>query len=87
MPEILAEVAPGTDVRRPGTEMRAGTVLRTAGARLRALDAAIAEAAGIAEVSVREPVVALEGRWLGRSPGSWRRSGRASRKAASGPIS
>lgn len=61
LPEILAEVAPGTDVRRAGSEARAGAILRAEGARLRALDAAIAQAAGLERVRVREPIVALDG--------------------------
>lgn len=61
MPEILAEVAPGTDVRREGSEVRAGAILRAQGSRLRALDVAIAQAASLERVRVREPLVALDG--------------------------
>jgi molybdopterin biosynthesis enzyme len=59
MPEILAEAVPGEDVRRAGEDVRAGAVLREAGETVRALDAAIARAAGIAACVVRRPVVCI----------------------------
>jgi hypothetical protein len=65
IPEIQAEVAPGTDVRRAGAEARAGETLIAAGRRLRASDAAALAALGVGTVSVRAPLVRLDGAaWL-----------------------
>lgn len=65
IPEIQAEVAPGTDVRRAGAEARAGETLIAAGRRLRASDAAALTALGVGTVSVRAPLVRLDGAaWL-----------------------
>ncbi|WP_349368037.1 hypothetical protein [Salinarimonas sp.] len=61
IPEIQAEVAPGTDVRRAGAEARAGEVVIPAGRRLRACDAAALAALGVATVPVCTPRVRLEG--------------------------
>ncbi|MGJ3261765.1 MAG: molybdopterin-binding protein [Salinarimonas sp.] len=61
IPEILAEVAPGTDVRRAGEDAREGAVLLAAGHRLRATDAAALAGLGVATVSVRRPRVRLVG--------------------------
>jgi len=56
---ITAPVAPGEGVLRPGVDMDAGTILRPAGHVLRASDIAALTAAGIGEVSVREPLIHL----------------------------
>ncbi|GGK45106.1 hypothetical protein [Salinarimonas ramus] len=61
IPEILAEVAPGTDVRRAGEEARAGTLLMPAGHRLRASDVSVLAALGIDRVAVSRPRVRLDG--------------------------
>lgn len=61
IPEIQAEVAPGTDIRRAGAEAHAGDVLIDAGRRLRAADAAALAALGRETVAVRTPRVRLEG--------------------------
>ncbi|WP_188311846.1 hypothetical protein [Salinarimonas soli] len=59
VPEILAAVAPGEGVRRPGEDMGAGAVLRAAGEPLRPLDLALARAIGRADLPVRRPVAVL----------------------------
>jgi molybdopterin molybdotransferase len=51
--EVVLEAAPGENVRRVGEDLRAGHVLRRAGEVLRPLDAAVAAAAGLADVPVR----------------------------------
>jgi molybdopterin biosynthesis enzyme len=57
--ELVEEAAPGEGARRPGEDVSAGFVLRPAGTRLRALDAAIAAAAGVATCTVRSPRLAI----------------------------
>lgn len=57
--EAFEEAAPGDWARRTGEDLRPGTVLRSAGERLSALDAAIGSAAGIDRCQVRQPVVAM----------------------------
>jgi molybdopterin biosynthesis enzyme len=52
--EIVAEVAPGENVRRVGDDAARGEVLRPAGARLRNQDAAAAAAAGLRACLVRQ---------------------------------
>ncbi|WP_169728780.1 hypothetical protein [Salinarimonas rosea] len=61
IPEVLAEVAPGTDVRRAGEDARAGAVVLPAGHRLRASDASGLAAIGVANVAIRRPRVRLDG--------------------------
>ena len=55
--EILAQVAPGDGVLAAQGDIRAGTVLLKAGARLRAIDLAVLALAGIERVPVRLPRV------------------------------
>jgi molybdopterin biosynthesis enzyme len=57
--ELVEEAAPGEGARRPGEDVSAGFVLRRAGGRLRALDAAIAIAAGVASCTIRSPRLAI----------------------------
>jgi molybdopterin biosynthesis enzyme len=57
--EIVASIAPGEGVRPAGGDAGAGAVLREAGQRIRPIDAALALAAGIERVSVREPRVQI----------------------------
>ena len=57
MAEIAASAAPGEGVRRAGEDAAAGTLLRGAGERMRALDVAAASAAGIERCLVRQPRV------------------------------
>lgn len=52
-------LAPGTGVATIGADAVAGTVLRAAGQQLRALDVAVLQAAGIANVSMRQPRTAI----------------------------
>jgi molybdopterin biosynthesis enzyme len=55
--EAVAPVAPGEGILSAGADAASGTPLRRAGERLRAIDVAAVAAAGIANVSVREPRV------------------------------
>lgn len=57
--EAFEEAAPGNWARRTGEDLRPGTVLRSAGQRLSALDAGIGLAAGLESCLVRQPVVGL----------------------------
>jgi molybdopterin biosynthesis enzyme len=57
--EIIAPVAPGEGVLAANTDAAAGTPLRRAGERVRDLDLAVLNAAGIANVMVREPNIFL----------------------------
>jgi molybdopterin biosynthesis enzyme len=57
--EAIAPVAPGEGVLAPGGDAAPETALRRAGERLRALDSAAMAAAGIAEVTIRSPRLAL----------------------------
>jgi molybdopterin molybdotransferase len=57
--ELTDEAAPGEGARRAGEDVAAGFVLRRAGERVRALDAAIAAAAGVASCDVRRCRVAI----------------------------
>ncbi len=57
---VLEAVAPGEGVRPPGEDAAAGAVLREAGQLLAPLDLVL-EAAGVTEVAVRVPRVALRG--------------------------
>lgn len=57
--EAIAAVAPGEGVLAPGGDATPATALRRAGERLRALDLAAMAAAGIAEVTIRSPRLAL----------------------------
>jgi molybdopterin biosynthesis enzyme len=52
-------LAPGAGVAAIGADAGAGTVLRAAAQQLRALDVAVLQAAGIADVSVRRPRIAI----------------------------
>ena len=56
--EAVAAVSPGEGVLPAGGDASPPTALRRAGERLRAIDRAVMAAAGIAEVTVREPRVA-----------------------------
>jgi molybdopterin biosynthesis enzyme len=57
--EALSSVAPGEGVLAIDADIRAGTILRRAGERLRAIDEVILAAAGVAHVMVREPRIHL----------------------------
>ncbi len=57
--EAIAPVAPGEGVLAAGGDAAPATPLRRAGERLRALDLAAIAAAGIAEVTIRAPRLAL----------------------------
>jgi molybdopterin molybdotransferase len=63
-----APVAPGDGVLAAGGDVKAGTLLRRAGAVVRATDAAAFAAAGMAEVAVREPRVRVAPARAGRDP-------------------
>ena len=55
--QALAAVAPGEGILPPGGDVAAGVVLKTTGARLRRIDAAVLLALGIERVTIREPRV------------------------------
>jgi molybdopterin molybdotransferase len=57
--EAIAAVAPGEGVLQPGGDAAPASLLRRAGARLRAIDVAAMAAADIAEVSIRSPRIAV----------------------------
>jgi molybdopterin biosynthesis enzyme len=57
--EAIASVAPGEGVLAAGGDATPATALRRVGERLRALDLASMAAAGIAEVTIRSPRLAL----------------------------
>jgi len=57
--EAVAAVAPGEGVLPPGGDTTPAAALRCAGERLRALDLAVMAAAGIVEVTIRLPRIAL----------------------------
>jgi molybdopterin biosynthesis enzyme len=57
--EAVAPVAPGDGILAPGGDAAPAIALRRAGERLRALDLAAMAAAGIAEVIIRAPRLAL----------------------------
>jgi molybdopterin biosynthesis enzyme len=57
--EALAPVTPGDGVLASGGDARADTILQHSGTRLRHSDIAVLKAAGIKDVSVRVPGVAL----------------------------
>jgi molybdopterin molybdotransferase len=57
--EIQAQVTPGAGVLPPQGDVRAGTVLLKAGARLRAIDVAVLSVAGIERVPIRAPRILL----------------------------
>jgi molybdopterin molybdotransferase len=57
--EIIAAVSPGRHVRGVGGDMAAGQVIVPAGTRLRGTHIAVLRAAGITEVPVRVPGVAI----------------------------
>ena len=64
----IAPVAPGDGVLAASGDVRAGTLLRHAGAVVRAIDAAAFAAAGIVEVAVREPRVCVAPARAGPDP-------------------
>ena len=66
--EAVAAVAPGEGVLQVGGDAAPMTVLCRAGARLRAVDIAAIAAAGIAEVSIRSPRVAVVRGSAARTP-------------------
>jgi molybdopterin molybdotransferase len=55
--EILAQVAPGRDVRAAGGDIRAGQIIASAGTQLSPAQIAILRAAGLSEIPVRMPGV------------------------------
>ena len=57
--EIQAQITPGEGVLPPQGDVRAGTVLLKAGARLRAIDVAVLSVAGIERVPIRAPRILL----------------------------
>jgi len=65
LPQALAALAPGEGVRRPGEEIAAGCVLRSAGERLLARDLPALAALGITSAMVRAPRLA----WITADPG------------------
>jgi molybdopterin molybdotransferase len=66
--EAIAPVAPGEGVLAPGGDTTPTTALRRAGERLRALDFAVMAAAGIAEVAIRLPRLALARATAAKTP-------------------
>src|SRR6516225_9357653 len=66
--EAVAVVAPGEGVLPAGGDTAPSTALRRAGEYLRALDAAAMAAAGIAEVTIRSPRIALAGASAAKAP-------------------
>ncbi len=57
--QVMAESAPGANVRRPGEDARAGQVLLAQGHRLRATDIACAAQLGLTHIAVRQPRVVI----------------------------
>jgi molybdopterin molybdotransferase len=57
--ELSESLAPGQGVRRAGEDAPAGSCLRREGERLRALDLALARAAGLTQIQVRRPRLLL----------------------------
>jgi molybdopterin molybdotransferase len=57
--EVTVEAVPGEGARRAGEDAGAGAILRPPGARVRALDAALALAAGLTTCTVRRVRVAV----------------------------
>jgi molybdopterin molybdotransferase len=66
--EAIAPLTPGEGVLPAGGDAAAATVLRRAGARLRAIDVAAMAAAGIADVSIRSPRIAVVRGGVARTP-------------------
>jgi molybdopterin molybdotransferase len=66
--EAIAPIAPGEGVLQAGGDAAPATVLRQAGERLRALDLAAMAAAGIAEVTVRSPRLAMARAGAAKTP-------------------
>ena len=66
--EAIAPVAPGEGVLAPGADAAPASALRRAGERLRALDLAAMAAAGIAEVTILSPRLALARAAAARTP-------------------
>jgi len=66
--EATAPLAPGEGVLAPGADATPAIALRHAGERLRALDLAAMAAAGIAEVTIRSPRLALARATAARTP-------------------
>src|SRR5262249_28281619 len=66
--EAVAAVAPGEGVLPAGGDAVPSTALRRAGEYLRALDAAALAEAGIAEVMIRSPRIALAGASAAKTP-------------------
>jgi molybdopterin molybdotransferase len=66
--EAIAPLAPGEGVLAPGGDAAPATALRRAGERLRALDLAAMAAAGIAEVTIRAPRLALARATAAKTP-------------------
>jgi molybdopterin biosynthesis enzyme len=66
--EAVAAVAPGDGVLPTGGDVALATALRRAGDRLRALDFAAMTAAGIAEVTIRSPRLALARATAAKTP-------------------
>jgi molybdopterin molybdotransferase len=66
--EAVAPLAPGEGVLAPGGDAAPATALRRAGQRLRGLDLAAMAAAGIAEVTIRAPRLALARATAAKTP-------------------
>jgi len=66
--EATAAVAPGEGVLQAGGDAAPATVFRRAGERLRAVDIAVMTAAGVAEVAVRSPRIAVVDGGAARTP-------------------
>ena len=66
--EATAPVAPGEGILAAGADATPATALRRAGERLRSVDLAAMAAAGIAEVTIRSPRLALARATAARTP-------------------
>ena len=66
--EAIAAIAPGEGVLAAGGDASPQTILRRAGANLRASDIAVMTAAGIADVSIREPRIRIACGGAARTP-------------------
>ena len=67
--EAIAAVAPGDGVLPAGGDATPATAMRRVGERLRALDLAVMAAAGIAEVTIRSPRIAVA--YVGAAKTAW----------------
>ena len=61
MAELTVEAVPGEGARRVGEDAAAGTILRAAGGRVRAIDVALGAAAGVSTCAARRVRIAVIG--------------------------